>query len=64
MMKELHTAGPFVVSFDVDYEFMVYKSGIYHAIQEEDWVRNGQEKPEWRAVSHSVLLVGWGVENG
>ena len=60
-MEELHTNGPIVVSFEPDYNFMMYKKGIYHAIEDDNtWIGKGLPKPEWQKVDHSVLLVGWG----
>ena len=61
MMEEIFRKGPFVVSFVPDYNFMLYKSGIYHAIREEGWISKGLPKPEWEKVDHSVLVVGWGM---
>lgn len=63
MMKELYHNGPVVVSFEPDYNFMLYRSGIYHSISDESWKKAGVEKPEWQKVDHSVLLVGWGVDS-
>jgi cathepsin C len=62
MMEELYKNGPIVVSFEPDYNFMMYKSGIYHSIDEKTWINKGIPKPEWEKVDHSVLLVGWGEE--
>lgn len=62
-MKELYENGPLVVSFEPDYNFMMYKSGIYHSIDEKTWMTNGVPKPEWEKVDHSVLLVGWGEDS-
>jgi len=63
MMEELYNNGPLVVSFEPDYNFMLYKTGIYHSISEDSWKKTGAEKPEWQKVDHSVLLVGWGVDS-
>jgi len=63
MMEELMKNGPIVVSFEPDYNFMLYKSGIYHALDEKTWMENHFPKPEWEKVDHSVLLVGWGEDN-
>jgi cathepsin C len=60
ILEEVHKHGPIVVSFEPDYNFMMYKTGIYHEIEEKLSV----PKPEWEKVDHSVLLVGWGEENG
>ncbi len=62
MMEELYNNGPIVVSFEPDYNFMMYKNGIYHSINEETRIHNGVPKPEWEKVDHSVLLVGWGED--
>lgn len=62
MMQELKEKGPIVVSFEPDYNFMMYKSGIYHSIDEKTWISKGLPKPEWEKVDHSVLLVGWGED--
>lgn len=62
MMKELYENGPIVVSFEPDYNFMMYKKGIYHSIDEKTWINNGVPRPEWEKVDHSVLLVGWGED--
>ena len=61
-MTELLNEGPIVVSFEPDYNFMMYKSGIYHSIDEKTWISKRLPKPEWEKVDHSVLLVGWGEE--
>lgn len=63
MMEELINNGPLVVSFEPDYNFMLYKSGIYHSIDEKTWILKGIPKPEWEKVDHSVLLVGWGEDD-
>jgi cathepsin C len=63
MMDELMKNGPIVVSFEPDYNFMMYKSGIYHSIDNNTWITKGLPKPEWEKVDHSVLLVGWGKTN-
>ncbi len=62
MIQELSEKGPIVVSFEPDYNFMMYKSGIYHSIDEKTWISKGIPKPEWEKVDHSVLLVGWGED--
>ena len=62
MMDELYKNGPIVISFEPDYNFMMYKSGVYHAIDDNTWIKRGLAKPEWEKVDHSVLLVGWGVD--
>ena len=61
MMLELQKNGPIVVSFEPSYDFMYYSSGIYHSVDAADWILNGEDKPEWEKVDHSVLCYGWGV---
>ncbi len=61
LMKDVYENGPIVVSFEPEYSFMVYKSGIYD-INKMTWLKQNISKPEWQKVDHSVLLVGWGVE--
>jgi cathepsin C len=64
MLNELYHNGPMVVSFEPDYNFMLYKTGIYHTISDDTWITHAVPKPEWEKVDHSVLLVGWGEDNG
>lgn len=61
MMEEVYKNGPIVVSFEPDYHFMLYKSGVYHSFDQNTWIDKGLPKPEWEKVDHSVLLVGWGI---
>jgi cathepsin C len=62
MIEEVYNNGPIVVSFEPDYNFMMYKNGIYHSLNDETWINNALPKPEWQKVDHSVLLVGWGED--
>lgn len=62
IMEELIKYGPLIVSFAVDYNFMLYKKGIYHSVDENSWIIKNLMKPEWIKVDHSVLLVGWGED--
>ena len=62
LMEDLYKNGPIVVSFEPDYSFMVYSSGVYD-FNKDTWMNKNLSKPEWQKVDHSVLLVGWGVEN-
>jgi len=61
MIKELLKNGPFVVSFEPDYYFTLYKKGIYKT-GPTGWLPNCLSKPEWQKVDHSVTLVGFGEE--
>jgi len=63
MMIEMMNNGPIAVSFEPKYDFMMYKSGIYHSVN-NNWLNRNEKKPEWEKVDHSVLCVGWGEENG
>eukprot|EP01015_Nassula_variabilis_P022344 TRINITY_DN409_c0_g1_i6.p1 TRINITY_DN409_c0_g1~~TRINITY_DN409_c0_g1_i6.p1 ORF type:complete len:506 (+),score=107.42 TRINITY_DN409_c0_g1_i6:150-1667(+) len=64
MMLELLKNGPTVASFYVTPEFMMYSGGIYHEPTEQELREAGIENAEWEELNHSVLLVGWGVEDG
>lgn len=61
ILNEVYQNGPIVVSFEPDYSFMFYKSGIYFS-PNNNWMTNNLSKPEWQKVDHSVVLVGWGEE--
>lgn len=62
MMEELQKNGPFAVGIEPDYNFMFYRSGVYHTVDEQSWKLQGVTKPEWIKTSHTVLLVGWGYD--
>ena len=62
IMEEVFKYGPIVVSFEPDYNLMLYKSGVYHSLEEDSWINTNVTKPEWQKVDHSVLLVGWGID--
>jgi C1A family cysteine protease len=66
MVEELEKNGPFVVSFEPPYDFMHYQAGIYESkVAKRNWMNvNNAVKPEWQKVDHSVVLVGYGEENG
>ena len=61
IMQEVLKNGPIVVSFEPDYLFMHYKKGIYKSVA-HSWITNGNKKPLWQKVDHSVVLTGWGRE--
>ncbi len=48
MMDEIKKNGPIVVSFEPAYDFMYYKSGVYHSVDAADWIMKGEEPPEWQ----------------
>jgi len=63
IMKELYENGPFPLSFEPLYPFMMYKSGIFRSLKGESWMKQGiTKKPEWQKVDHSVVVVGWGYD--
>jgi cathepsin C len=62
IMKEVYLNGPIVLSLEPDYSFMFYKSGVYQS-PITSWITQKTKRPEWEKVDHSMVLVGWGVEN-
>ena len=64
IMMDLHENGPLVLSFQPDDLFSVYSGGVYQGLKKQDWVDANIERPQWTNVDHSVLLIGWGSENG
>jgi cathepsin C len=62
LMEDVYKNGPVVVSFEPEYSFMIYKSGIYD-FSSQNWLIKNMSKPQWQKVDHSVVLVGWGIEN-
>jgi len=58
IMEEIYTNGPTVVSFEVYSDFFSYHGGIYSHTKLKSNVN------PWEETNHSVLCVGWGVENG
>jgi len=63
ILEELKQNGPFVVSISPGYLFSTYKEGIYDE-NVITWKQLNIQKPEWEKVDHSVVLVGFGIENG
>ena len=80
IIKDLRENGPLVISFEPDYGFMNYREGIYRDALSSGKGRtndnfkkenshklrltNKNIKKEWEKVDHSVVLVGYGEENG
>ncbi|KAL9649909.1 hypothetical protein ABK040_011382 [Willaertia magna] len=63
MMHEIATNGPVVIGFYIYNDFMHYKSGIYKHVSTDN--EFGKDFPNnWEPLSHAVLVVGWGEENG
>jgi len=61
--NDLLKNGPLVISLAPNYLFSSYKSGIFDA-DANTWKQLNIQQPEWQKVDHSVVLVGYGVENG
>lgn len=70
MMKEIRARGPIIANFEPPYDFSYYQSGIYQrvSLREEtngpSEVDMRDEQVDWEKVDHSVLITGWGVEDG
>jgi len=63
MMKALIHNGPLAVAFQVESDFMLYKSGIYHHTQVPQLLRSGMSDFDpFEMTNHAVLLVGYGVD--
>ena len=70
MMKELRLRGPFIADLAPERDFFYYSSGIYSAVsvrETDDEISDDNMRDynlSWESVTHSVLLVGWGEEDG
>lgn len=51
-----------MLSLDVDYPFMIYKSGIYSKAP-ANWLAKGEARPQWTKLAHSVVCYGWGEDS-
>jgi len=58
MLQELYHNGPLTVSFEPTESFLYYSQGIYNSGEAK------QIHAEWEQVDHTVLLVGYGEEDG
>jgi cathepsin C len=64
MMAELRTRGPIVANFEPPMDFSYYTGGVYSKVSNrEDGDQSMREDGiQWEKVDHSVLIVGWGVD--
>lgn len=61
MMKEIYTNGPIAVSYQVYPDFKYYEKGIYENVKAEK-KRSATEVNKFEPTTHSVALVGWGID--
>merc|ERR1711957_501902 len=70
IMKELRARGPIPGNMTVPWSFSYYKSGIYseHSLKQNTGKLSKttlmDKNLSWTTVDHSILLVGYGEENG
>eukprot|EP00359_Climacostomum_virens_P003150 CAMPEP_0204917340 /NCGR_PEP_ID=MMETSP1397-20131031/14927_1 /ASSEMBLY_ACC=CAM_ASM_000891 /TAXON_ID=49980 /ORGANISM="Climacostomum Climacostomum virens, Strain Stock W-24" /LENGTH=525 /DNA_ID=CAMNT_0052090137 /DNA_START=604 /DNA_END=2179 /DNA_ORIENTATION=+ len=70
MMKEIRARGPVIANFEPPYDFSYYQSGIYQRVSQRKETEGPSEidmrdvNVAWEKVDHSVLITGWGVEDG
>lgn len=66
MRKELRARGPFVVSIEPNLDFTYYKEGIYQSkpLRPNGRVNMMDMGVAWEQVDHSLVVVGWGEEDG
>lgn len=67
MMKELRARGPIIGNLEPSQDFSYYKNGIYSNFAMRDEMPSAtmrESAVEWEKVDHSVLIVGWGEEDG
>ena len=70
MMKEIRARGPMPGNIRVPWSFSYYKEGIFHHFHTltPDPILNKlsilDKNITWEQVDHSILIVGWGEENG
>ena len=72
MMKEIRARGPIPGNMVVPWSFSYYKNGVY---SHGDLIKNNklntfskvtmfEKNIFWESVEHSILIVGWGEEDG
>jgi cathepsin C len=70
MMKEIRARGPIIANFEPPYDFSYYQSGIYSRVSNRkptdgpSEIDMRDENVAWEKVDHSVLITGWGEEDG
>ena len=70
MMKEIRARGPIPGNLMIKHDFYYYRSGIYshsHKSESRDKISTqtlNSRNLDWAEVQHSILIVGWGEENG
>jgi hypothetical protein len=70
MMKEIRARGPMPGNISVPWSFSYYKGGIYANFNKKaasttiNKTTMFDHKITWEKVDHSILIVGWGEENG
>ena len=66
MIKELRARGPIIGNLEPGLDFSYYKDGIYCSVAMRDDPNDTMRSEDltWEKVDHSVLIVGYGEENG
>lgn len=66
MLKELRARGPFVVSIEPTLDFSYYTKGIFQSkpLRPNGHVSMMDMGVSWEQVDHSLVVVGWGEEDG
>lgn len=62
-MREVYENGPVALNILAGDDLNFYKEGVYNPISPRILSENSRFAVEdWRKVDHSVLLIGWGIE--
>eukprot|EP00003_Mantamonas_plastica_P002193 TRINITY_DN1164_c0_g1_i2.p1 TRINITY_DN1164_c0_g1~~TRINITY_DN1164_c0_g1_i2.p1 ORF type:complete len:480 (-),score=161.67 TRINITY_DN1164_c0_g1_i2:47-1486(-) len=67
MMREIYKNGPITAGFKVHNDLMNYKSGVYSHLDFNNLLGVSDEDVDvraWEPTSHTIAIVGYGVENG